>query len=82
MEITQDHESKIREIMEGMKCSRDFECYRSGFVNLSKVEIVGNTLIVECKETRAQFCGLGRSFGYGYICKCPLRHYIAKHFNR
>jgi len=82
MEITQEYDNKIREIMGGIKCSRDFECYRSGFENLSKVEIVGNTLMVECKEAGAVFCGLGFSFGYGYICKCPLRHYIAKHFNR
>ena len=48
MEITQEHDSKIQEIMRGMQCNGDFECYKSGFENLSKAGIVGDAIMVEC----------------------------------
>jgi hypothetical protein len=82
MEITQEHDSKIQEIMKDMQCHRDFECYKSGFENLSKIGIVGDAKLVECLEKRAITCEFGFTFGLGYICKCPLRYYIAKNFNR
>jgi hypothetical protein len=81
MEITQEHDRKIKEIMRGMQCNRDFECYKSGFENLSKVMITGDGKLVECLEEKANFCEHVFSFGLGYICKCPLRNYIARNFN-
>lgn len=81
MEITQEHDSKIQEIMRGMQCYRDFECYKSGFENLSKVGIVGDAKMIECIGEKAKTCEFGHSFGLGYICKCPLRNYIARNFN-
>ena len=82
MEITQEHDSKIQEIMRGMQCNVDFECYKSGFENLSKAGIVGDAIMVECLEEKAKTCNYALPFGYGYICKCPLRNYIAKNYNR
>lgn len=80
MEITQEHDSKIQEIMREMQCPRDFECYKSGFENLSKVRIIGDNALIECLEEKAQTCNFGLSFGYGYMCRCPLRKYIAKNY--
>ena len=82
MEITQEHDSKIQEIMRGMQCHRDFEYYKSGFENLSKAGIVGDGKLVECLEEKAKTCNYGLAFGYGYICKCRLRNYIARNFNK
>lgn len=82
MEIAQEHDNKIQEIMRSIQCHRDFECYRSGFKNLCKAGIVGDAKLVECLEEKAKTCEFGFTFGLGYICKCPLRHYIAKNFNR
>ena len=82
MEITQEHDNKIQEIMRGMQCPTDFECYKSGFENLSRAGIVGNAIMVMCLEEKAKTCNYGLSYGYSYICKCPLRNYIAKNFNR
>jgi hypothetical protein len=82
MEITQEHDRKIQEIMNGMQCNRDFECYKSGFENLCQVMIIGDAKLVECLEQQAISCKRVFSFGLGYICKCPLRNYIAKNFNR
>jgi len=82
MEITQEHDSKIRKIMRDMHCHRDFECYKSSFENLSRAGIVGDAIKVICLEEEAKICNYGLAFGYGYICKCPLRNYVAKKFNR
>jgi len=82
MEIAQEHDSKIQEIMSGMQCHSDFECYKSEFENLGRIAIVGNAIKVVCLEEQAKTCNCGLSSGYGYICKCPLRNYIAKNFNR
>jgi hypothetical protein len=80
MEITQEHEGRIQEIMREMQCPRDFECYKSGFENLSKARIVGSGILVECLEEKAKDCKLKFSFGFGYFCKCPIRKYVAKNF--
>ena len=81
MEIAQEHDSKIQEIMRDVQCPTDFECYKSGFENLSRAGIVGDAKLVECLEEEARNCDYVFSFGLGNICICQLRHYIAKHFN-
>lgn len=82
MEIAQEHDSKIQKIMRGMQCPKDFECYKSGFENLGRAGIVGDAIMIMCLEEKAKTCNYGLSFGHGYICKCPLRNYIAKNYNR
>lgn len=82
MEIAQEYDNKIQDIIRDMQCPTDFECYKSGFENLSRAAIVGNAIKVVCLEEKAKTCNYGLSSGYGYICKCPVRNYIAKNFNR
>ena len=52
METTQVENDQIQEIMKGMECEKDFECYKSGFENLSKIGIVGDAILIECLEER------------------------------
>jgi hypothetical protein len=82
MEITQEHKTQIEEIISGIECPKDFECYKSGFENLCKILIFGDGELVECLGKSKQQCNFSFSFGLGYFCKCPLRIYIAKNFNR
>ena len=82
MVIAPEDIQQIEDIMEGMDCSRDFECYRSDFENLGEVGIVGDFKMIECIEERGQTCEFGFSFGLGVICRCPLRMYIAKNYQR
>jgi hypothetical protein len=81
MEITPEQDGEIKGIMSGMQCPRDFECYKSGFENLSKVGIIGDGEFVDCLEKKADTCELCFSFGYGYFCNCPVRRYIANNFS-
>jgi hypothetical protein len=37
---------------------------------------------LKCLEENPQQCEFAMSFGYSYLCKCPLRVNIAKRFNK
>lgn len=80
MEITQEHEQRMQEIMRGMQCSKDFECYKSRFENLCKVRIICEGKLVKCLDEGGQICEFGFTFGSGRFCKCSLRKYIAENF--
>jgi hypothetical protein len=82
MIITQKHEQQIENIIKQMDCPKSFECYKSGFENLSEVGIVGDFNMIECIEEGAQTCEFGSPVGLGAICKCLLRNYISKNFHR
>ena len=82
MEITQEHNTRIEEIISGMECPKDFECYKSGFEDLAKIKIFRDGDLVECLGERPQFCKFSFRFGLDYYCKCPLRKYIAKNLGR
>ena len=82
MEITQEHETAIAEIMSGMQCAEGFECYKSAFAHLCKCRIIGKGKLVECIDEKNAKCGYSFMFGQGHYCKCPLRIYVAKVFNK
>ncbi|MHC5119936.1 MAG: hypothetical protein ACYSO7_00195 [Planctomycetota bacterium] len=38
--------------------------------------------IIECLDENAKKCERSLPFGSDHLCTCPLRRYIAKHFNK
>jgi hypothetical protein len=82
MEITQGHKRQIEEIISGVGCPKDFQCYESGFESLCKSKIFRDGELVECFDESAWLCKFSFSFGNGYYCTCPLRKYIAKNFEK
>lgn len=82
MEMTQEH----RQAMEGMarhvKCSKDFMCYKSGADNLCKARDFGMKEYIDCLEPEPHKCEFSLAFGQGYLCRCPLRIYIAKNLKQ
>ena len=82
MEFSSEHEKEIQAIIDVVECPRDFACYKSGFENLSKVEIMADGKLIECLEENGRHCRLGFTFGAETtFCLCPLRGYIARNFN-
>lgn len=78
-----DQEKRIEDIIHQMKddqsrCSRDFSCLESAFANICKAKDFGLHDFVKCLEEKPHECSFSLSFGYGHLCKCPLRIYIAK----
>ena len=87
MEISPVHKKKIEDIVSdmrthGIKCLKDFECYRSSLETLCKVKGIGAFDTIECATEDGQCCGLSFAAVGDRYCKCPLRRYIAEHFRR
>ena len=78
MEVTQEQKRQIEEIIETMKCSKDFKCYKSDFENICKAKDGGLEGYVDCLEKAHEYCEYKLSFGSGILCRCPLRVYLAK----
>jgi len=74
--------NKIKEIIGGMKCPKDFICYKSGFEKLCKAEDVGKKSILLCLEENPIDCKFSLPIGSTYYCQCPLRVYLAKNLKR
>jgi hypothetical protein len=78
MTSSDELEKELRKITDGLRCSKDFKCYRSGFENLCKAKIAGTEAqILICLEKQPQKCKFLNLVG-GYICECPLRIYVSK----
>lgn len=80
MEITQEHRSRLEEIMSGVECPKDFACYKSGLADLGKVRGIGRTGFLECLETDCADCQFSLAFAVPADCLCPVRIYIATEF--
>jgi hypothetical protein len=69
---------KIEEIMSQMQCSKNFKCADSNFEILCKAKDSGMENFLDCLEEIPSICSFALSFGYGYLCSCPLRVFLAK----
>ena len=76
--MIQEHLPEIEEIIGQMQCSKDFECYKSGFENLCKAEDVGMVSNLRCLEEDHRNCLFLLTTPHTNYCHCPLRVYIAK----
>ena len=63
VELGAEHKRQIEQIIAGMDCAKDFECYKSGFTNLCPIKDIGMETFVECLEKRPEGCEF--SFSYG-----------------
>jgi len=74
----EDEREKIEEIMNGLTCPKNFACAQSGFERLCKARDFGLESFLDCLEEKPETCNFALAFGYGYLCQCPLRVYLAK----
>jgi hypothetical protein len=77
-----EHVEQIERIIASMTCSKGFECFKSGFENLCRANIVGNGQIIECSPENRQSCEYRFGFMDKTFCKCRLRYYIARNLNK
>jgi hypothetical protein len=83
MEIPEKHQKRIEEIIADIKCPKNFACYHSGFKDMCRGEDIGLDNYLSCLEnfTSTVFCPFSLSFGNSYLCRCPLRVYVAKNLD-
>jgi hypothetical protein len=78
----QEHKKKVAEILDGLRCPKDFECCTSGLERLCKAEDIGLETLLVCLETNPAECRFSVLFGGMHFCQCPLRVYIARKLNK
>ena len=76
--MIQEHLPDIEEIIGQFKCSKDFECYKSGFETLCTAEDVGMVSYLHCLEEDPRNCLFLLTAPHTNYCECPLRVYISK----
>jgi len=69
-------EEQITEIMKGQNCQYDFRCLKEGLENIKFNRPFEGRNIFECQCEKPQACPYAHSYGYCYICKCPLLNHI------
>lgn len=80
-EIEEDVRNYIESIITVIECPKDFICYYSGFNNICNAKDIGIESFVECLEKKKE-CKFSFRFALIYLCKCPVRVYIAKKLKR
>ena len=80
IELTEVQQKHIEELLLDSLCSRECECYQSGFKDLCKAKDIGMEDFLECAEEDANMRPSSFSFGYRFFCKCPIRIYISREF--
>ncbi len=87
--LTEKQHKEIWDIMDNMSCKLDFACYKSPLDGICKAEYNKNRLVCKISEMPIDKSTLYFECEYRlylgsnyYICKCPLRIYIAKKLNR
>ena len=76
--MEQDHKKEIERIIGQLKCSKDFECYKSGFEALCKAQDIGMVSYLHCLEEEPRNCLFIVTTPDTNYCECPLRVYIAR----
>ena len=71
-------EKKLKELMGGLTCPKDFKCCTGGLENLCKARDIGLETFIECLEDDPLDCPFTMRLHGVIYCKCPLRVYIAK----
>ena len=80
--MNEEEKKKIEEIIDGLKCPKDFRCAQSGFERLCEARDIGLQSSLDCLEEKPATYKFALSFGDGYFCQCPLRVYLAKKLKR
>ena len=76
--MEQHHADQIGKIIKNMICPIEFVCCKSRFENLCRAQDIGLESFLKYLEENSEECAFSLSFGYSYMCTCPLRIYIAK----
>lgn len=82
MELSLEDKKKIEDLAMGLKCSKDFQCAKSGFNELCEAKDIGFDKILVCSNDNQQPCSFKAFIGDAMFCTCPLRTYIAKNLDR
>ena len=73
---------EVTEIIGGLKCPKNYRCYRTKYKELCRAGFVEKLKILHCLEEDSQGCIFSLLYKDSYYCQCPLRNYIAEKIER
>lgn len=73
---------EVTEIIGGLKCPKNYHCYRTKYTELCRAAFVDSLKVLHCLEENAQGCIFALSYKDAWYCQCPLRNYIAEKIKR
>ena len=76
--IDEDYAQKL---LEEEVCERGLCCVKSGFKDMHRANYIGNESYAICLD-KVKDCNFYVNAGYTCLCRCPVRIYIAKTFNK
>jgi len=82
MELTPQQRAEIEEITQGLTCSKDFKCCKSGFDVVCKAVDIGFESLLECSQDNKEWCRFQVHISNLRFCTCPLRVYIVKNLRK
>jgi hypothetical protein len=71
------YERRTKEIIAGMSCRKNCECYKSNNANCDSSTRSVRDEVIWCMDDNAQSCDFSLSYGSSYICRCPLQLHLA-----
>ena len=80
--IQPDEKLKLDALRTQVHCPRRFRCVESSLDDLCKAAYHADLGILECLEPIPGSCGCAKPFASAFVCRCPLRMYIAQNFDR
>ena len=78
-----DHQRRaLEEIRARTACNKSFECAESDYRQLCAARDIGLESHLDCLDPNADRCALAMRFGDDYVCRCPVRHFLARECRR
>jgi hypothetical protein len=82
-ELTKEDIEKLQEIIDSIKCPKNFQCCQTGFEKVCNARSIGDKKFLECLDENPTDCKFAASYhDQFFICQCPLRQYIAEKFKK
>jgi len=75
--MVDSYERRTKEIIAGMTCRKNCECYTSNNTNCNSSARSAGEEGIWCMDDKAQSCDFSLYFGSSYSCRCPLQLHLA-----
>ena len=72
----------IELLKDGIRCPKNFSCYKSKYESVCKAGFVGKLGVLCCLEENPQECIFSLLSNEKYYCQCTIRKYLAKKFGK
>ncbi len=71
---------ELMKMKEQVKCSKKHRCIHEPIESVCRAKYTALADMMECLDEHPEKCEYSRPFANKCICSCPLRKYIAVHF--